>query len=335
VPKKMKEVRCALIGYGGAFSMGRHHGNYINGVPGMRVTAACDLDPARLKAAREDFPGIETYTQVSKLLKSPQVDLCVIILPHNLHAPVAVKCLNAGKHVIVEKPFCITAAEAKRMIAAARKNDVMLTVYHNRRHDGDFLALKEAVQRGLIGEIFSVEMWMGGYRRPRDWWRSDKKISGGAFYDWGAHYVDWLLQLVQKDVVNVTGFFHKRVWHQMTNEDHVQAVVRFADGVQADVQQSSIAFHGKPRWRVLGTKGALVSRGDGFDYFTEKNGVLVQGFIPNAEDTRIRYYRNIGDHLLRGKELDVKPEEAARVIAVIEAAEKSSKSGKAERIPEF
>ena len=335
MPKRTKEMKAALVGYGGAFNMGVHHGRAIEGVRGMRVTAACDIDKERMKVAAEDFPGIETYTDLKKLVKSDNVDLCVLILPHDIHASAALTCLKAGKHVILEKPMCITAAEAKKMIAAAREKDLMLTVFHNRRHDGDFLALKGAIEKGLVGEVFSVEMWMGGYSPPRDWWRADKQVSGGAFYDWGAHYLDWLLQLLKKDVVNVTGFFHKRVWHQMTNEDHVQAVIRFEDGVVADVQQSSIAFAGKPRWRVLGTKGALISKGDGFEYITQKDGVDVKGFIPNAEGTHALYYQNIGDHLLRGKELDVKPEEAARVIAIMEAAEKSSQSGKAERIAEF
>jgi predicted dehydrogenase len=331
----MKEVRVGLIGYGGAFNMGLHHGRGIEAVEGMRVTAACDLDARRMKAAAEDFPGIETYTDLGKLAKSPNVDLGVIILPHNVHASAALACLKAGQHVILEKPMCITAAEAQKMIAAARAQDLMLTVFHNRRHDGDFLALKRAVEGGLVGDVFSVEMWMGGYHEPRDWWRSDKKVSGGAFYDWGAHYLDWLLQIIKQDVVNVTGFFHKRVWHRWTNEDHVQAVIRFADGVVADVQQSSIAFHDKPRWRVLGTKGALVSQHGGFRYHTIKDGVRVEGFVPDAEGTHHLYYQNIADHLLRGKDLDVKSEQAARVIAIMEAAEKSSKSGKAEKIPEF
>ena len=333
MPQKNKEIGCALIGYGGAFSMGKLHGDQINAVPGMQVTAACDLDEKRLARAREDFPGIETYTQVKDLLKSPQVDLCVIILPHNLHAPVALQCLRAGKHVVLEKPMCLTTAEAKAMIDLAKKNGLMLTVYHNRRHDGDFKTLRRIIADGLLGEVFSVEMWGGGYGGPRGWWRDQKEISGGAFYDWGAHYLDWLLNIVPAPVVNVTGYFHKRVWHEMTNEDHVQAMIRFADGAVANVQFSSIAHHSLPRWRVLGTKGAVVSGHESFEYYTEHQGVRVRGEIRYQRGTWEDYYPNVAAHLLEGAELDVKPEEAARVIAIMEAAEKSSKSGKAVPLP--
>lgn len=330
-----KNIGCALIGYGPAFNMGRLHGTALQEQAGLPVTAVCDSDPKRLAAAQEDFPGIATYTSVTQLLKDDNVQLCVIILPHNLHGKVGLQCLKAGRHVILEKPMCITTAEAKAMIDAAKARKVMLTVFHNRRQDGDFLALQKAVADGLVGDIFEVEMWAGGYHAPGKWWRSQKEISGGQFYDWGAHYLDWLLNLVSDQVENVTGFFHKLVWKQMTNEDHVQAVIRFKSGVSANVQMSQIAHHGLPRWRVLGTRGALVSAPGGFNYYTDQGGLKLEGFIKDQETDWGQFYRNIGDHLLRGAELGVKAEEAARVIGIIEAAEKSSKSHKAEALPKW
>jgi len=130
-------IRCALIGYGPFFGMGLHHGKQINSTPGLEVTAVCDIDPKRLAVAANDFPGIETFTDVDKLLASEVADLCVIILPHNLHGSIGLKCLQAGCHVILEKPMCLTTAEAKAMIDAAEANGVMLTVYHNRRRQAD------------------------------------------------------------------------------------------------------------------------------------------------------------------------------------------------------
>ncbi len=326
-------INCAIVGYGGAFNMGLHHSNSINQVEGMQVVAVCDLDKARTSQAEKDLPGIRTYNEVKDLLKDDGVDLCVVILPHNLHAPVAIECSKAGKHVVTEKPMCLTVKEATAMIAAAKKADKMLTVFHNRRHDGDFKALRDAVQKGLIGQVFHVEMWGGGFNAPRNWWRADKAVSGGAFYDWGAHYLDWLLNIIPEKIDYVTGHFHKRVWHQMTNEDHVEAVIRFRNGAVANVQQSTIAMVGKPRWRVLGTEGAIVDAGGQFTYHTQKNGLAVQGVIKYQESDWPTYYKNLGDHLLRGAELEVKPEEARRVIAIMECAEKSSQTGKTVRVP--
>jgi len=333
MPRETEQIGCALIGYGAAHNMGQHHGSQINEVPGLKVRAACDVDATRLEVAQKDFPGLEAYTQVDDLLESDQVDLCVIILPHNLHGAVGLQCLQAGRHVVLEKPMCITTDEAQAMIEAAQANEVVLTVYHNRRHDGDFKALKAAVEEGLVGEVFQVEMWGGGYGAPFGSWRDDKKFSGGTFYDWGAHYLDWLQHILPEKIVSVTGFFHKRVWAEKTNEDHVQAVIRYQSGATANVQMSTMAHHSLPRWRVLGTEGALVSTAGGFDYYTQHKGVPVKGFLPDQESTWQDYYPALGAHLLKGAELAVKPEEAARVIAIMEAAEKSSQSGQAEPLP--
>lgn len=330
---KTKQVNCAIIGYGGAFNMGLHHSNSINAVKGMTVVAVCDVDKARTAQAELDLPGVRTYNDVKDLLQDEGVDLCVVILPHNLHAEVCIACSKAGKHVVVEKPMCITVKEATAMIEAAKKAHKVLTVFHNRRHDGDFKALRDAVQKGLIGEVFHVEMWGGGFHHPGTWWRSIKEISGGAFYDWGAHYLDWLLHIIPDKIDYVTGYYHKRVWHEVTNEDHVEAVIRFKGGAVANVQQSTIAAAGKPRWRVLGTGGALVDEGGAFKLYTFKDGIPVEGRIAYQDSDWHMFYHNLGDHLLRGGKLEVKPEEARRVIGIIECAEKSSATGKAVKVP--
>ena len=330
---RTKQINCAIIGYGGAFNMGLHHSHSINAVEGMQVVAVCDIDKARTKQAEVDLPGIRTFNDVKELLKDDGVDLCVVILPHNLHAEVAVQCSKAGKHVVVEKPMCITVKEATAMIEAGKKASKVVTIFHNRRHDGDFKALRDAVRKGLIGDVFHVEMWGGGYHKPGTWWRSFKDISGGAFYDWGAHYLDWLLHIIPEKIDYVTGHFHKLKWNEVTNEDHVEAIIRFRNGAVANVQQSTLAAVGKPRWRVLGTEGAIVDEGGSFKLYTFKDGIPVQGTIAYQDSDWAAFYRNLGDHLLRGGDLEVKPEEARRVIAIMECAEKSSETGKAVKVP--
>ena len=328
-----KPIRCAIIGYGPAFNMGKAHAEYIINTEGLELAVICDLDPKRTEAAKADFPEVETFNDVAEMLTKAKIDLVVIVTPHNTHADLTIQCAQAGKHIVVEKPMCLTGAEATAMIKAAEKAKVMLSVFQNRRWDGDFLAIKEVIDKGLIGEVFHLEAFGGGYRHPGYWWRSDKKISGGAFYDWGAHLIDWVLNLVSAQVVNVTGFFHKRVWHDVTNEDQVEAVIRFEDGVVADVQLSSIARAKKPRWRILGTKGAILDEGNGkFQLNTEIEGVVVDAEVAYKEGKWDTYYQNIAAHLLRGEPLAVTPESARRVIAIMEAAEKSTKSGKAEAV---
>ena len=329
-----RKVKCAVVGYGGAFNMGKAHAQWMNDTGRMVTLAACDIDPARTAEARQDFPDIATYDDIDKMLAESDAELVVIITPHNTHAELGLKVLNAGRHVVLEKPMCITADEATAMIEAAKKAEVTLTTFHNRRHDGDFMAIKEAIEKGLIGEVFHIEAASGGYGHPRHWWRSDKKISGGCMYDWGAHFVDWILNLIPEKIENVTGFFHKRVWHDVTNEDHTQAIIRFKNGAMADLQISNIARIKKPRWRILGTKGAILDQGAGsFKLATEVDGVAVEGEVKYKESTWPEYYQNLAAHLLDGAPLEVTPESARRVIAVIETAEKSATSGKSEPVP--
>jgi predicted dehydrogenase len=231
--------------------------------------------------------------------------------------------------------MCITTTEATAMIEEAKKRDLMLTVFHNRRYDGPFLAIKEVIDKGLIGKIFHLEYFGGVYEHPGHWWRSDKKISGGAIYDGGAHIIDWVLNFIPERIAGVAGFFHKLVWNDVTNEDQVEALIRFESGTVADVQISSIASINKPRWRILGTKGGILDEGgkEFFKVITQIEGIPAEMNIKYKIKDWSAYYRNIADHLFMGTELKVKPEEARRVIAVMETAEKSAKSGRIENVP--
>ncbi|PIV57428.1 hypothetical protein COS16_00050 [Candidatus Desantisbacteria bacterium CG02_land_8_20_14_3_00_49_13] len=329
-----KTVSGAVIGYGGAFNMGKAHLDMMNAA-GIKGIGACDLNARRMEAVKKDFPAITTYTDYKKMLKNKEIGLVSVITPHNTHAPIAMDCLAAGKSVVLEKPMCLTTKEATEMIRAAKKNGVMLSVFHNRRWDGDFLAIEEVVKKGMIGNIFHTEIFIGGYGHPGYWWRSDKKISGGALYDWGAHLIFWTLGLIPSGIKNVTGFFHKRVWHSVTVEDQTQAIIRFENGAYADIQVSSIAAIGKPRWRILGETGGITDEwGKGSFHMSS----LIQG-VRSESDIKYKpsfwneYYVNVADHLMLGEKLEITAEKARRVIGVIEAAEKSSKTGEPAVVP--
>lgn len=322
-----KTINVGIVGYGGAFNMGRAHGQACEET-GMKVVAVCDLDASREAVAQEDFPGVAFYTDYKKLVEDPSIGLVINILPHNLHANVCIDAMNAGKHVVVEKPMCMNVAEADAMVDAANKNGVMLSVFHNRRWDGDFQTIRDLIQRGIIGDVFHIEACMGGMHHPGTWWRSYKDISGGAMFDWGAHIVDWILQFVPQAVKGVDGYYHKLRWHDVSNEDHTELVMRFEGGATAQVEISYIAAASKPRWRILGTKGAIVMVGwDKIEVSVDHEGYIAKFDAPMKQSDWKAYYRNIYGHLANGEELVVKAEESRRNIAIIEAAEESSKAG--------
>ena len=105
-------IRAAIIGYGGAFNMGTHHTKEMQATGRMKLVAVCDKDSARTDAAKAEWEGIETFNEVSDLIEWGEFDLAINILPHNLHAEIAIQCSKAGKHVIVEKPMCVSVQDA-------------------------------------------------------------------------------------------------------------------------------------------------------------------------------------------------------------------------------
>lgn len=330
--KPARTVRCGLLGYGPAFNMGAGHARWLNSIEGLETVAACDRDPARMEAAKIELPGLKGYfTDLDQMLKLDDLDLVVNILPHNLHAPMTLKCLDAGKHVVIEKPFCITTDEANAMISLARRKGVMLSLFHNRRWDSDYLAIRDVINRGLIGEVFHVEARTGHYEHPGFWWRSDKALSGGVMYDWGAHFLDWILNIVPGKIGHVMGDFQKRMWYAITNEDHGQVFVRFDSGATADFQLSTIAASVGPKWRILGTLGSIEAHSHTeLNVVSYASGLRMESKVAvgSGGEAWEQYYRNVADHLLYGEELFVTAEQARRVIAVIEAGEKSSKEGR-------
>jgi predicted dehydrogenase len=317
-------VRVGIIGYG----MGKYHAERVRVTRGLELAAVCDIDPRRVAQAQRDFPGSEGETAVAALLARPDIDLVVAAVPHNAHAEVCIAASQAGKHVVIEKPMCITPAEGTAMIDAAHRAGTMLTVHHNRRWDGDYMALKDVLRAGLIGEVYHVEMFGGGYHHPGGTWRADKAASGGAFYDWGAHYVDWLLGIVPSRVKTVTGFARKLRWLDATNEDDVQSWVVFENGVTAHIQMSNLARVPKSRWRILGTLGGIEDAGNRqFRVNSEINGYGATAMVPFRQDTWQAFYDNVAAHLLRGEPLAVPAREGRRVIGVIEATDRSAQAG--------
>ena len=327
----MKHIKVGTIGYGGAFNMGKHHLNELALNKGFIPTAVCDLDPERVKVAEKDFPGIRTYTDVGVMLKDSGVQLLVIILPHNLHAKVALQCLRAGCHVVVEKPFAITVAECDAMIALARRKKVLLSTYHNRHWDANILTIRKHLPK--IGRPFRWESSAGGYHEPQQWWRSYKEISGGIIYDWGAHFVEWMLQVMDDEMIEVSGYQVKEVWKKFSNEDEMEAVVRFKGNAVGSHTASDISMAEKEMIRITGTKGALVATHRSVDLFMlDRDGNKTKTSLPMEERRSADYYKNLHAHLLEGEKLIITPEWARRVIQVLDYAGRSARKGAALRV---
>jgi len=339
------KIQCAIIGYGTTYTWGWMHATWIKAVEDFNLVAICDKDATCVEKAKTDFPEVDTYTDMHKMLAQDDIHMVSVVTPHNTHSSIVIECLKAGKHVVVDKPMCINIAEATEMIETSEKVDRTLAVFHNRRHDGNVRAIKEVIDQGKIGDVFHIELSSCGYGRPGEWWRSNKEISGGALYDWGSHAIDWVLHLIPSKIVQVTGFFHKLVWHELSNEDQARAIILFENAAVADITQSNIAYTGKPLWRILGTKGAIVDTGKDAikGYINDLIGPSGGSFkLVNSEgETKIKYkesdwityYIDMANHLRRGAPVPVSGEDGRRVITVLETAETSAQSGKSEDVP--
>jgi scyllo-inositol 2-dehydrogenase (NADP+) len=346
-----ERLRCGIVGYGPVYNWGAMHCRWLGAVPELEPVAICDRDPSCAAKGAADLPGLHAYTDLSEMLAGEDLDLVTIVTPHNTHAPLAIQCLRAGVHTVVEKPMCISVAEADAMIAAAREADRTLAVYHNRRHDGNVRLIHEIVQQGLIGDVFHIEVCAMGYSPgggtgPDEPWRASKALSGGDLYDWGAHAVDWVLSMVPSEMTQVTGFYHKFTAAAAANEDHTRALIRFANGGVAEICHSRAARIGKPYlWYVLGTQGAILDTGQGAieGYCHGINGpsggslilrtAAGETVVPYKESDWATYYQDLADHFLRGAPVPVSGEDGRRVITVLETAEKSARSGHSEPVP--
>ena len=265
-------VGVGLIGYG---AIARAHAASVSTTAGLRLHGICDVSTERRELAAREW-GVPTHASMEDLFDDPEVGLVVVGTPPSAHADTVLAALAAGKHVVCEKPFALRVQEVDWMIDSAASRDRVLTVYQSRRWDPDYLAMRDVVRSGRIGELFYMESFIGGYSHPCDFWHSHEPISGGTIYDWGSHYFDWVLQLFPDTVKTVSAVAHKRVWHDVTNSDQVRVDLTFDGGAQATFLQSDIAAALKPKWYLLGTRGAVVgewreetvtSRGPGEDWW--------------------------------------------------------------------
>lgn len=331
------DIKVGVIGYGGAFNMGKHHLDLMKKA-GMTPVAVAEIDKSRLDVATKDFPGIQTYTDVAEMLKKSDVNLVTIITPHNTHAKLAIQCLKAGRNVVCEKPFAITTKECDDMIAAAKKQKLVISTFHNRHWDGCALqAVKKIVNEKAIGEVVRIDITWGGYGKPGDWWRTSKTISGGVMYDWGVHLLEYSLQIIDSEIDEVSGFAKNGFWGPQTkwkddtNEDEGFAVVRFTNGKWLTIRSTTLNPRPSPFWgTVTGTLGTYV-----FDHGTyeitkvNSDGTTstVKGSNPAGEGEK--FYINIADHMTKGTQLIITPEWARRPIHILDLADQSARKGKA------
>lgn len=172
-------IRVGLIGYG--YASKTFHAPLVSGTPGMTLAAVSSSDETKVLA---DWPAVKVVTAPQALFSDPDIDLVVIPTPNDTHFPLAKAALEAGKHVVVDKPFTVTLSQARELEAIAKSEGRLLSVFHNRRWDSDFLTVKSLINEGLLGEVGYFESHFDRYRpQVRQRWREQGGPGSGIWYD--------------------------------------------------------------------------------------------------------------------------------------------------------
>jgi scyllo-inositol 2-dehydrogenase (NADP+) len=340
-------IEVGLVGFGLA---GRaFHSQVIRAVPGFRLAAILQRSGDSAAQAYPDVPIVRTYEE---LLAIPEIRLMVIASPNDTHFPLAKKALAAGRDVLVDKPLTPTLAEAVELVRLAKTAGRVLTVYQNRRYDGDFAAVRKVVADGALGRILTFETHYDRYRpllKPGAW-REKPGPGSGVWFDIGPHVVDHALLLFGEPEA-ITADIRIERDHAQT-DDAFDVTLHYPKGVRAFLRSSILAAAPRPRFVLLGTQGSFVKQSidpqennlrfgkvpaEGpWGMESEENwGVLTtpcrdafeQRSIPNAAVDYRDFYANLRDTLLGQAKPAVSAEWALSVMRVLELAAESSKRG--------
>jgi scyllo-inositol 2-dehydrogenase (NADP+) len=325
-----QDIRVGLLAYG---AIGDEHNKAVLATPGMVLTAVCDPNPLRLEAARLIAPEVRTFSDATVMLDSGEIDLVVVSTPPNSHYFWAKEALSRGINVVLEKPMALNTAQCDELMAIAANSQLLLVVYQNRRYDADFVTIKSLIDADQIGDVFHYESFVGGYSKPCSYWHSDVEVSGGAIFDWGSHFIDQILATIPSPLQHVSGLNQKRVWNHVTNADHAQVTLTFSDGVLAVFTNSDLAAARKPKFFVLGTKGAIVGDWDpaagtavadlpAIVSLHRADGVIE--LIPHLKVEPYSFHASLVSFLNDGTPMTITAIQSRDVVAIMQAAEESA-----------
>lgn len=333
------EIRVGLIGYGMAARV--FHAPVIQAVPNLRLKKVVER---HAEDSRERYPWVEVVRDAANVIEDEAIDLIVIATPNASHFDLARRALLAAKHVVVEKPFTNTSAEAQQLIELAQRQNRLISVHQNRRWDGDFQTVRKVLGEKLLGRLVEYESHYNRFRNERrpGAWREEARPGSGILFDLGSHLIDQaqvlfgLPQMITADL-RIQRDFAETI-------DSFELILHY-DNLKATLKAGMLVRETGPRFVLHGTKGSFVKYG-----IDPQEEALKQGLTPVAPkwgvepreqwgtlntqvgelhlDGRVEtiagcyqaYYRNIVDAIKGRAALAVKPEEALNTIRIIELA---------------
>lgn len=340
----MHQINVALSSYG--MSGVVFHGPLLQAHPGFKISKI--LERSR-NDSLEKYPEAEIVRDYDAILENPEIELVVVNTPDHLHFAMCSEALQAGKHVIVEKPFTIRASEAELLSRLARKNGCLLTVFHNRRWDGDFLTVKELISSGKLGRLVEFESHFDRYRNYiQDSWK-DQSHGTGTLYNLGSHLIDQALQLF--GMPERLYCDSRRLRDGAKTDDSYDLFLHYA-GHKCLLRSSYLVKEPGPRFILHGTEGSFLKWGidpqeedlksgkiPGTENWGEEpeslwgkinttfQGKKMEGPYPTLPGNYLAFYDKVYQAIRNNQPMPVKVTHARNVIRIIEAAYKSSREG--------
>lgn len=247
-------IRVGLVGYG--YASKTFHAPLIAGTPGMELAAVSSSGASKVHA---DWPMMTVVGDPQALFNDPSIDLIVIPTPNDTHFPLAQQAMAAGKHVVVDKPFTVTLSQAQQLQQQAEQSGQLLSVFHNRRWDSDFLTLTALLKDGALGEVVYFESHFDRFRpEVRQRWREQGGAGSGIWYDLGPHLIDQALQLFGKPQTLFVDLGELRPGSQSV--DYFHAVLNYGHR-RVVLHGTVLAAAETARYIVHGTQGSFIKYG--------------------------------------------------------------------------
>lgn len=241
-----------IVGFGG---MGNWHRETIDTIDGLKVAGVYDISPERRAYAAE--VGVHSYGSLEELLSDNKIDIVLVSTPNDLHKPIAIQAMRAGKNVVSEKPVTLSSADLQEMIKVSEETGKLFTVHQNRRWDEDFLTVKKIFDEGQLGELYRIESRVHGSRGIPGDWRQEKEHGGGMVLDWGVHLLDQILLMLGSTKCKTVYASLTNITNQMV-DDGFTVHLGFENGIEVLVEVGTSNFISLPRWYVIGQNGTAI-----------------------------------------------------------------------------
>jgi scyllo-inositol 2-dehydrogenase (NADP+) len=323
----MSEIGVAVIGFGLAGRV--FHAPFVSAVPGLRLEA---IVQRRGDEAVKAYPKIRILRSVDEALNDAAVQLIVVGTPNETHYDLARRALAAGKHVVIDKPFAASSAEARELIELAAKKKLVLAPFHNRRWDGDFLTVRKLLGSGELGRLVTYESHFDRFRPlPREaTWKEAGHAANGMLFDLGPHLVDQALTLFGVPEAITASVRRDR---DTTDIEDAFDITLHYPGLQAICRATMLAAEPAPRFLLHGTREWLGEPEEAWGTLAvaphpAEPGILVRTKVKTELGDYRGFYANVRDAINGSGALNVTAEDGFRVIRLLEMARESSAEGK-------